>query len=391
MSSTRNKSSSTDKATKKLTSKNDNVSDIENKSVSELMKKKTKHKIYIGFYTRLIFNIILFILFTSLGTMLLINSFKFESEKLTKYSEKSNLDYKVYLKNNDFYEQDYLGKDMLYVANLIDNIAIDFDYLFTSDKIENLDFTYDVIGKLSITNETGTKSFFEKNYTLLENKKVSMANSNTQNIKEHLVIDYPYYNSLANGFKSQYGINTVSKLTVYMIINKKNTNNSNFKLDSNNVMNVTIPLSERAVDISLDYKEINDTNNIVEKQDVLLQSVTTLVVALLLIILALIMMVKAMRKISLITNKKNKYDKFVKRKLREYDRLIAESNSMISLDDKEVIKINKFEELLDIHDNLGLPIMYYEVAKHQKGYFYICHGNIVYLNTVKDVDLDNRK
>lgn len=362
----------------------------ETKSVTEMMDSKPSKNPYLGFKIRLALNILLFVLFTCLGTMLLINSFKFESEKITKYTEKSNLDYKVYLLENDFYDQKYLGKDMLYVASLIDNIALDFDYTFTSDKKENLDFSYDIIGKLSITNESGTKSFFEKNYTLLETKKISMTNSDVQKIKEHITIDYPYYNSLANGFKTQYGINTASKLTVYMVINKKNTANSKFELNSNNAMNVSIPLSEKAIDISLDYKEINDTNNIVEKQDVLVKSISTLILSIALIIIALVMMVKAMRKISSLFNKKSKFDKYIKKKLKEYDRLIAESNSMISLDKKDTITIDKFEELLDIHDNLGLPIMYYEVQKHQKGYFYINHENTVYLNTVKAIDLEKK-
>jgi len=378
----------TDSTKKKNTNLKNNQE--ENISVSEMMKTKTSIKPYIGFEVRLALNILFFVLFTCLGTMLLINSFKFESEKITKYTEKSNLDYKVYLLDNDFYDQKYLGKDMLYVASLIDNIALDFDYTFTSDKKENIDFSYDIIGKLSITNETGTKSFFEKNYTLLENKKVSMIDSDIQNIKEHVTIDYPYYNSLANGFKTQYGINTASKLTVYMVINKKNAANSKFELNSNNAMNVSIPLSEKAIDISLDYKEINDTNNIVEKQDVLVQSISTLILSIVLIIIALVMMIKAMRKISKLFKKKSKFDKYIKRKLKEYDRLIAETSSMISLDDKEIITINKFEELLDIHDNLGLPIIYYEVEKHLIGYFYINHENTVYINVVKSIDFENK-
>ena len=37
-----------------------------------------------------------------------------------------NLDYKVYLLDNDFYDQDYLKKDMVYVANLIKNVGYGF-------------------------------------------------------------------------------------------------------------------------------------------------------------------------------------------------------------------------------------------------------------------------
>lgn len=358
---------------------NDNIKNV---------NKKTKRHIYISYKTRLFFNIILFIVFLSLGTVLLIESFTFKSEKVVKYDENSNVDYKVYLLDNEFYDNDYLDKDMLYVASLIKNIGIDFKYNFNSQDVHDIDFTYDIIAKLTITNEAGTKSYFEKNYNLIEDKSVNMRNSNKQEINEHLVIDYPYYNSLASGFRSKYGIDAVSKLTIYMVVNKKNTTNSNFSLDNNSVMNLIIPLSEKAIDISLDYQEINNTSDIVEKQDVLLKSVLVLVISIFFIVFSLIMMVKLMRKISLLFNKKSKYDKYIKKILKEYDRLVAESNTMISLENKEIIKINNFNELLDIHDNLSLPIMYYQVTKHQKCYFYIYHDNTVYLNTVKACDLE---
>ena len=120
----------------------------------------------------------LFLIFAIFGTLLLNKSLNFNNQKVIQYKEKSNLDYKVYLLENDFYDKDYLGKDMLYVASLIDKIEIDFDYLFESDEKENLDFTYSVIGKLSITNSNGTKSYYENSYTLLDNKKISMIDNN---------------------------------------------------------------------------------------------------------------------------------------------------------------------------------------------------------------------
>jgi len=58
--------------------------------------------------------------------------------------ESSNLDYKVYLKENDFYDTPYLTKDMAYIASLIDTINIDFNYLFSIDTISNMDFSYGI-------------------------------------------------------------------------------------------------------------------------------------------------------------------------------------------------------------------------------------------------------
>lgn len=109
---------------------------------------------------RLIFDVIVFAILITIGTFLLIKSLNFETEKVIKYNEKSNLDYKVYLIKNDFYEQEYFEKDMLYVASLIDKILIDFDYKFESEDKEDIDFTYSVLAKLSINNSSNTKSYF---------------------------------------------------------------------------------------------------------------------------------------------------------------------------------------------------------------------------------------
>jgi len=355
-------------------------------SSSQNSKKDRRTRIV----NRLVFDLVNFIAFIIIGTILLNNSFKFEREKITKYDEKSNLDYKVYLLKNDFYEQPYLGKDMLYVASLIDNVTIDFDYNFESENNENIDFTYSIAATLSISNSLNTKSYFVKTYTLLDDKTINMVNSSVQNIHEQIKIDYQYYNILANSFKNQYGLDTESKLTVYMIVNKKNGENSNFVMNNDSVMNIAIPLSERAVDISLDYKEINETRNIVEKQNVALKSIVMFVGSIILIIFALIMMIKAMRNVKKLVKKKSAYDKYVGKILKEYDRLIAESTTLMSFDDKEIIKIGKFTELLDIHDNLQKPIMYYSVIEHESCYFYINNDNVIYMLTIEKTDLEEQ-
>lgn len=340
---------------------------------------------------RLIFDIVLFVVLLALGIILLYKSLGFESEKIVKYSEKSNLNYKVYLQENDFYEEEYLDKDMIYVASLIDRVLVDFDYNFESEDKENIDFTYSIVAKLSITNPTGTKSYFDKSYTLLNEKTINMINATGQSIKEQISLDYPYYNRLANSFKTQYGVDVDSKLTLYMLINKKNTDESNFILDSSSVMNLVIPLSERSVDISLDYKDIDETSNIIKKQTMSIKDIIPFVLSGVFVILALIMMIKAMRNANSLRTKKSAYDKFIAKILKEYDRLIAESSTLLSFEGKEMINIGKFTELLDIHDNLQLPIMYYEEKEHELSYFYISHENVVYLFKVDVNNFENEK
>ena len=361
---------------------------MENGDVTSSSKFKSKRRIRI--LRRIIFSITIFLILFVSGTFLLSKSLNFDNQRIVKFNEKSNLDYKVYLFKNEFYEQKYLDKDMVYVANLIDKITLDFNYVFSSDDYETIDFDYSIVAKLSITNTTSKKSYFDKTYTLLNNRSVKLVDGKSQEIDEHISIDYPFYNSLANNFKNQYGVIADNILTVYMIINKKSAVNSDYNVNSDSIMNIQIPLTERSIDIRLDYKDINETRSILKEEKISIKNFVPLIIASILIIISLIMIVMAIRNIKLLFSKKSAFDKYVNKILKEYDRLIAESNTLLSFGDKEVININKFTELLDIHDNLQLPIMYYCVTDHKLCYFYINHGNIMYIHKV-EAKADNKK
>lgn len=357
------------------------------KRASASLVEETK-KQYFGYSTRVIIFAVLFILLFVVGSYLIVSSFKLEDEKVIKYSESSNIDYKVYLKENEFYESPYLGKNMKYIASLIDHISVDFNYNYSVDELINMDFNYSIIGKLVILDPTG-KSYYEKEYTLLDNKKINMLSGNYQNIKENIKIDYAYYNKIANSFKNLYGVDTDSKLIVYLQVNKNNNNyNDGYSSNSNSVTNVSIPLSEKAINITLDESNINEQSRLISDSNLVVYNIPEIIFGIILVLLAIVTIIKFIRLLAINIVKKTVYDKYVDRILKEYDRLIVETTSMPSLEDKELIKIDKFTELLDVRDNLKLPIMHFIVTKHQKSYFYILHKNTVYLNTVKSVDLE---
>ena len=94
---------------------------------------------------------------------------------------------------------------------------------------------------------------------------------------------------------------------------------------------------------------------------------------------------------SILGKKKNKYDKYLSKILKEYDRLIVETSTYPKIEDYHLLKINSFDELLDVRDNLRLPIMYYSVTPHQKAHFYILQEKNLYVYTLKLVDLTKKK
>lgn len=353
----------------------------------EQSRKKTKNK-QKNYTAAFIVNNVVFVVLLIVGVNFFVKTFALEEEKIINYSEKSNLDYKVYLKENEFYEEEYLPKGMLYVANLIDKIKIDFNYKFFIEEQIDLNFEYELMGKLIIQDELEKNTYYEKVYKLLDKKSFVLIDNNEKTINEKIDIDYNKYNTIANNFKNSYGLNTKSKLVVYFNVNKDvyepNTNEI-FVNNSLNNMVINIPLSEKSVNIKLDYKDINNQSWVLDTSKLIINNIMYLVVAGIAIVLAIIFMIRALRLLKYVIKKRSEYDKYIKRILSEYDRLIVETTSapLANKSSKtSVINIERFTELLDVRDNLKQPILYYVVKEHQECNFYINNEDKIYLTVI---------
>lgn len=365
----------------------------ENTIEHEVLRKKNSFKYYIGYYGRLTISLIILLFLLTLTVFFVFNIFDVSKENYFSYSEHSNLDYKVYLKENNFYEEEYLPKDMLYVANLIDNININFSYKFISEKNIDLDFKYNINAKLLITDFNDKNIYYEKSYNLVPEKNVLLKNGSVSIISEGLDINYDEYNKIANNFKSSYGLSTKSKLIVYFNIDKSIVNKTNAFIDNpNNNMYLEIPLSEKSVDIELNCKDINNKNKIIlnKKNDIKINKMFT-ILSFVSLVLFIVVLFKVIKYISYLFSNKNVYDEYIEKLLNEYDRLIVKTVTppFNKYTDKDkIIKVENFDELLDVRDNLKQPIMYYVVTKHVKCHFYINNGEKIYITTIKKVDLE---
>ena len=382
---------------KKITKKKNKTKKVEQKieikKETKVKKdnKKLKHNLYIGYETKIAMTIVLTFLLLLIGSYYIIKSINVLSVLNVNYREKSNLDYKVCLKNNEFYDSEYLGKGMSYVASLIDKITADFNYTFDIDKDSNINFDYDITAELVISDTNKNNVFLKKEYTLLQNTKEEMVNAKQHTINKTIDIDYDYYNTIANKFRISYGVETRSDLNIYLNIHEKNSENNSFKLENKSVMALTIPLSQKSINITLDYKDINKTSEVIKNSQIIINNYIYLIMGIILLLIGIIELIYLINLLLLIKKKKTKYDKFIAKILNEYDRLIVETTTGPNTQDKNIIKINKFEELLDVRDNLKLPIKYFIISKHQKCQFYIDHEEEIYILTIKEVDIEDNK
>ena len=363
---------------------------IKKKSLSN--HKKLFGRIYISYTKRYVIFLLLFILFFSLGIYFILNSTDIVQEENIFYQEKSNIDYSVCLNNNDFYEEKCLAKDMSYIASLINKISLDFNYQFMTNKETlNQPFEYEILAKLVIANNDTNTNYFEKKYTLVEKTSNEVKKMNKYyTLNKQIDIDYNTYNEIANRFKSQYGIDTNSYLEIYLITYNKSS--SEYTIPSSSVTSLQIPLSQKAIQIKLNAKELNTKQNqLVTRNQFLLSNIIYLILGTLCILFSIIYILTVIKMSSILGKKKNEYDKYLSKILKEYDRLIVETSTYPKIEDYHLLKINSFDELLDVRDNLRLPIMYYNVTPHQKSHFYILQEKNLYLYTLKLVDLTKEK
>ena len=360
----------------------------ENKKNTKKSESKSTKK-NLEYMQKLIITIFITLFLLIISILLIVKSISFISEQQLSYIEKSKLDYRVYLKENDFYESEYLGKNMSYIASLIDFINISFDYNFLIDKPIDADFNYQIIAILKINNEDSSSNFFSKEYILLDNKTKNMTNEKTINISENIKVDYDYYNQLANKFKKTYGINTISNLEIYFKINRNAdiVTTKGEELDANNFMLLNIPLSQKAINIKMQYDEINNYNNVISNSKIDINNLVLLIIGIVLLIFNIIFTIVCLRKISLIRDN-NIYDKYIKKILREYDRLIVITGTIPDFYKFNVFKVHTFNELLDVRDNTKKPIIYYNVTGYKKCYFYVKDDNDLYLLTLTATDIE---
>lgn len=350
----------------------------------KIRKNFSLSKLYFSYNYRLIIRFLLCLLFLILGVIFIYGSLNIIKEEKVTYNEKGSVDYQICLKENNFYENSCIEQDMSYVANLIKNISLTFNYDLQTNKNINLNTSYEIIANLVISNSDELSNYFQKKYILVSKTDLKKELIKKRTINKNINIDYDYYNNIASEFKSQFGVETTSFLNIYFTV----YNEADEIVFNPSTTSISIPLSKKSINIKMQANDvINNNKEASTKYFFSLSNVIYLILGIISLVLSFVLIVKFLKFFAKIFVKRNNYDKYISKILREYDRLIVETSSLPKFSNYNIIKIHKFTELLDVRDNLHLPIMYYNVVTHQKCHLYILKDNNLYLLTLKDADM----
>lgn len=360
------------------------------------MRQKNENKIILKQWVRVfLLIIVLAAIIASIVTIVKgLNPKQSESEKLYSYNYTSNLNYKVYLKNNQFFTTPYIGMNKQYIASLIDHIDVDAVYNFQSTEELDYSYNYEIVAtaKGLYQNAEGQDvEVWSKSYPIA-NQANQSGSGKAFTINKNVQLNYNEYNDIMTDFRNQFGLSIDARVDLSMKINV----NAGLKgatekdLDATNTMTLEIPLLQQTVNIKPNYVNTGgDTvyKNANEKTEINVALVSVGAVALVI----LLFVFKALVKSLLAVTRKSEYVLALNKILKEYADIIAETHNMPDLDKYDVINIKNFNDLVDVEEELHSPILCFEVKENVESVFVIVNNETAYKFTLRESDFDHFK
>ncbi len=291
-----------------------------------------------------------------------IVSVQLESKYYIGYTEGGSIDYNVFLKDNEFYEEEYLGKDQSYVASLIDRIIADYSYEIDMDTDDvNYRYSYTIKSRLEIIDMTSNVAIFNPEKELVSVQNKSQSSSNRLRINEIVVINYDEYNDLANKFLETYALTSTESNIVVTLEVDVLSDCSAFAGSAVDTYKseLRIPLTTQTVNINMksavpdaEAKMIACTRGV--GSEAFKTTAIVLGVVDVLMILLLVAFIYLTRTADVT------YTSRVKKILSQYKSYIQKIKNLFEMQSYQLIMVDTFDEMLEIRDTIQAPILMYE-------------------------------
>lgn len=317
---------------------------------------------------------------------------------LLTYEENNKIDYNVCYTDSwskQLADGNCMGPGYSYISSIIDYIDINFKYNMKISDDVNGNYKYNITATLMANranNESGT--YWTKDYTIQEDTLLPVMQQDSVSINQNVKIDYQNYNQLLIGFKKEYGLAIDGILRINLNVSTDLGEDSENRITKNTVMSIDMPLVDSSIDIKFNTNE-NSSNTGVLKYNrkvsdnkiyPLLKFVGISV--LILTVIPIAFMIKSI----IDKNKRiSEYNKKVNKILTTYDSIIVNTKAIKDLSNYNVIKVRRFEELIDAHSEVRMPINYVEIKKNQYSMFILINNNVAWIYRIKDVPEDDEE
>mgnify|MGYP004519813283 FL=1 len=326
---------------------------------------------------RSILLIILMVVSFTLTYIFGYNGFNTLVKTLINYKESSNVEYRVYLKDNNIYKSNILDMNKKYITELVDYIDMDFNYKIKFDRYISGYYSYLIEAQVVAYEDDINDPLWIKEYNELDSK-VEVLNKNkidTIDIKDTVRIGYKEYKKVIDDFKEEYGLDISGYLLVKFKMNKTvDFSGLTKEVNDDRIIKVIVPLTYDTFKINV----INDNN----KSDSYYEFTTKSDVNYLFLIFAalsgsigmslLILVIKEMIDVS---KMESNYNKELKKILKDNRDIIVNVNKLYNKKKYNLIYVDSFIELMDVYNRVESPMSFKEIEKNKEAIFLIIEND----------------
>ena len=197
-----------------------------------------------------------------------------------------------------------------------------------------------------------------------------------------------------NGFKKEYSMQTDGELIISLVVESTTTGKEytdEIKVDSD--LSLSMPLLEQTVDASIHKDAISNdkTLSMLDDSKKVLYYICSVVGVIIIVISILELLNTIIYNIK--RSKKNLYRTKLNKILHNHDSIIANVNTLPDLKELNVIDVQTFEELIDVYNEVRMPINYYQDNRRFISTFMIINDGIawVYKFNKEDIEDDSKE
>lgn len=311
----------------------------------------------------IVFLILIFLIFS---IFIFLNKSRTQS---VKYYENGTADYNVVLSQNDFFKNETLPANNQYISSIIDTINVNFQYnLQMKNMFSNYKYKYRIEQQTKVIEKTTRNDIYNFKDTIKDEEEIIPRDSKFA-IDNNVSIDYKKYDSMIRKIVSTYDLSNVDcKTTVTFYVDLLDENNT---VKDTSTMSVNIPLNVKTLNIDVENNIDSSEEKIFIEGQYTKFAWIFLVAAGLLLIFEIINIKDLIKDIKRNCPQEIIDDIRLKRILKEYNEYIQRVNSKFDMSKYDMIKVEKFEDLLRIREIMQHPILMFENETKTKTYFII--------------------
>ena len=287
---------------------------------------------------------------------------RIDQTQYIQYTQKGDAAYQVQYVPNDFFESEWIGQGQSYISSLIAAVKADFSYEMKVDAARmDMDYTYFIDAKLSVTRSSDGKTYYSVEERLLPMANAYERDASAVRVNETLSVDYGRFDAIARSFIKAYNLKDATSMLSVTLTVQTSCSSRSFSDSCKTVYTtaLNIPMAQDTFAIYSTASVPSGEVGTFAYEGAVNRALflDTFIVAL---VLATVLLAVLLAFLHLTKNEDVTYAARVRKILRSYGSFVQRIYGEFAFDEYQTVMVKSFTEMLGIRDTIQSPVLMLE-------------------------------